>query len=84
MSHYWDYWTIFILIQVVNSPVVKRRNFNPEDPGSIPGLGSGISEILFVVFPRLSDRVDRMSFWLKLLQDLCIDAILVLETCLFT
>ena len=30
---------------------VKNGTVNPEDPGSIPGLGSRISEILFVVFP---------------------------------
>ena len=39
---------------------------NPEVPGSIPGLGPEISEILFVVFPAISDHADRkLSIWLK-------------------
>ena len=38
---------------------------NPEVPGSIPARALEISEILFVVFPAISDRVDCISIWLK-------------------
>ena len=34
-------------------------------PDINPGQGPGISEIIFVVFPAISDRLDCISIWLK-------------------
>ena len=38
---------------------------NPQVQGLFPARDLEISEILFVVFPDISDRVDRINIWLK-------------------
>ena len=42
-----------ICILFVDILVVRCRTVNPKDLGSISDLGSGITEILFVVFPLI-------------------------------
>lgn len=43
-----------IWLLVVDNPAVEYRIVNSKDSGSIPGLCSGISEIIFVIIPTKS------------------------------